>query len=373
MTTSIKLKMVWVDSNEIIEGVRIYKSASSFTSLSKPAVYAEILDGSDFYEDFNVEDGETYFYMLSCFLGDQEVFTECFEVTPALDPILTFNLPKVNTLISETQIYAKPDLTVHNFLFAFFNHTGESFYIGKPGLSSNGALKVSKCICDSPFDIPASPVFADVDLSLTGRSVTGISFYKNGKRAIVSFSRNSTREYCFAILELADPFDLVGAVVLGVHVSPLQFYSTVMASEPGDYLFIVREDSPTNKYPVVGDLDTSFTLGGQMQYLLNTHTNADVMGYAISPDGLSSIVIFGNLFTSQIKSITSMRLATPFVLLPNTSQQRITRGTAAGNYRRNNTNRFLYKHEDTWFVVWCIDADSNPKVFKQIVEIENWI
>ena len=33
-----------------------------------------------------------------------------------------------------------------------------------------------------------------------------------------------------------------------------------------------------------------------------------------------------------------MRLATPFVLLPNTSQQRITRGTAAGNYRRNNTN-----------------------------------
>ncbi len=77
---SIKLEIGWTDSNVIIEGVRIYKSSALFDVGSRPAVYVEILDGSDLYEDFNVVEGQTYFYMLSCFLSDQEVFTECFEV-----------------------------------------------------------------------------------------------------------------------------------------------------------------------------------------------------------------------------------------------------------------------------------------------------
>lgn len=77
---SVKIKTSWTDNNVIIEGVRIYKSSVNFDTSSRPAVYAEILDGSEFYEDFNVTDGQTYFYMLSCFLGEQEVFTECYEV-----------------------------------------------------------------------------------------------------------------------------------------------------------------------------------------------------------------------------------------------------------------------------------------------------
>lgn len=77
---SIKIKASWTDNNVIIEGVRIYKSSASFDVNSRPAVYAEILDGSKFYEDLNVAEGQTYFYMLSCFLGEQEVFTECYEV-----------------------------------------------------------------------------------------------------------------------------------------------------------------------------------------------------------------------------------------------------------------------------------------------------
>ncbi len=78
---SIKLKITWSDDNVVTEGIRIYKSSSIFTKTSLPEVYATIKDGSGFFEDFNVVDGQTYFYMLSCFLGEQEVFTECYEIT----------------------------------------------------------------------------------------------------------------------------------------------------------------------------------------------------------------------------------------------------------------------------------------------------
>lgn len=77
---SIKIKTSWTDNNAIVEGVRIYKSTASFDVNTLPAIYAEILDGGDFYEDLNVIEGQTYFYMLSCFLGEQEVFTECYEI-----------------------------------------------------------------------------------------------------------------------------------------------------------------------------------------------------------------------------------------------------------------------------------------------------
>lgn len=77
---SIKLKIGWTDNNVVTEGVRIYKSSTLFDVNTLPAVYVEITDGSLLYEDFNVIEGNTYFYMLSCFLSGQEVFTECFKV-----------------------------------------------------------------------------------------------------------------------------------------------------------------------------------------------------------------------------------------------------------------------------------------------------
>lgn len=77
---SIKLKIGWEDDNVIIEGVRIYKSDNEFNTNTLPLQTVEITDGSLFYEDFDVIENETYFYMLSYFLGEREAFTECFEV-----------------------------------------------------------------------------------------------------------------------------------------------------------------------------------------------------------------------------------------------------------------------------------------------------
>lgn len=77
---SLKIKITWDDNNVISEGARIYKSNVAFTSTTLPPVYDEVGYGIEIYEDFNVIEDQTYFYMLSCFLGEQEKFTQCFEV-----------------------------------------------------------------------------------------------------------------------------------------------------------------------------------------------------------------------------------------------------------------------------------------------------
>ena len=77
---SVKIKITWDDLNVISEGVRIYKNASAFTSSSLPAVYATVAYGVAEFEDLDVVEKQTYFYMLSSFLDEQEVFTDCYEV-----------------------------------------------------------------------------------------------------------------------------------------------------------------------------------------------------------------------------------------------------------------------------------------------------
>ena len=82
---SIKIKVSWDDNNVVSEGVRIYRSNTAFTSSNLPAVLATV-PTLDEYEDLDVIEGQTYFYMLAAYLGEQEVFTECFEVKTDLIP-----------------------------------------------------------------------------------------------------------------------------------------------------------------------------------------------------------------------------------------------------------------------------------------------
>jgi len=82
---SIKIKVSWDDHNVVSEGVRIYRSNTTFTPSNLPAVLATV-PTLDEYEDLDVIEGQTYFYMLAAYLGEQEVFTECFEVKTDLTP-----------------------------------------------------------------------------------------------------------------------------------------------------------------------------------------------------------------------------------------------------------------------------------------------
>lgn len=77
---SVKIKINWDNENTVYESVRIYRADSAFTSSNLPPLLAEIIGDAYEYEDFSVTEGSTYFYTLSVKLGEQEVFTECYEV-----------------------------------------------------------------------------------------------------------------------------------------------------------------------------------------------------------------------------------------------------------------------------------------------------
>ena len=101
---SVKIKITWDDLNVISEGVRIYKNASAFTSNSLPAVYATVAYGVAEFEDLDVVEKQTYFYMLSSFLDEQEVFTDCSEVNTESAP----PDPQLSTVTLLMQFDANP-------------------------------------------------------------------------------------------------------------------------------------------------------------------------------------------------------------------------------------------------------------------------
>lgn len=76
----LKVKITWNNENVVTESIRIYKKNVTFSKTSLPAVLAEITDLSVLaYEDLAVNENETWYYMLSAKLGEQEVFSPCFE------------------------------------------------------------------------------------------------------------------------------------------------------------------------------------------------------------------------------------------------------------------------------------------------------
>lgn len=94
---SVKIKINWDNENVVSESVRIYRADSAFTKENLPPVLTEIIGDVYEYEDLTTADGQTYFYMLSAKLGEQEVFTECFEVKAVIDitnaQAFSFNSP----------------------------------------------------------------------------------------------------------------------------------------------------------------------------------------------------------------------------------------------------------------------------------------
>ena len=75
---SIKIKINWDNENVVSESVRIYRADSIFTPTSLPPLLTEIVGDVYEYEDLTTVENQTYFYMLSAKLGEQEVFTECY-------------------------------------------------------------------------------------------------------------------------------------------------------------------------------------------------------------------------------------------------------------------------------------------------------
>jgi len=83
---SVKIKINWGNENVVSESVRIYRSNATITTPTQAMLIATILGDVYEYEDLGVIQDETYFYMLSAKLGEQEVFTECHEVVATQFP-----------------------------------------------------------------------------------------------------------------------------------------------------------------------------------------------------------------------------------------------------------------------------------------------
>lgn len=82
---SVKIKINWDNQNVVSESVRIYRADSAFTKENLPPILTEFFWDVYEYEDQGVIEGQTYFYMLSAKLGEQEAFTECFEIVAVPD------------------------------------------------------------------------------------------------------------------------------------------------------------------------------------------------------------------------------------------------------------------------------------------------
>ncbi len=124
---SVKIKINWDNENVVSESVRIYRADSKFTSNNLPPLLAEIVDDVYEYEDLTTVENQTYFYMLSCFLGEQEAFTECFEVLAqkqisyvrlSLTGGVYRNAGSGTTAVTNLQLYEPNGSSANNILIA---------------------------------------------------------------------------------------------------------------------------------------------------------------------------------------------------------------------------------------------------------------
>lgn len=190
---SVKIKINWDDLNVISEGVRIYKSASEFTSSSLPAVYTTVVYGVDEFEDLNVVENQTYFYMLSCFLGEQEVFTECFEVIASKAEIWVNTAQFLSEMLDRAENYSSSDVT--------FEFTKMSLTIGTVHKYAGGILAQNGKIYCVPYSVSTAIVINtntdtayNVDWSATvtaNQSYKGAALAPNGKIYCVPYRDNN--------------------------------------------------------------------------------------------------------------------------------------------------------------------------------------
>ena len=70
-----KINISWLDINTTESGYKVYKSDSAFSSTNLPAVYDTLAADTTEYVDTNVSYGNTYYYMISTYDADREVFS----------------------------------------------------------------------------------------------------------------------------------------------------------------------------------------------------------------------------------------------------------------------------------------------------------
>ena len=201
---SVKIKITWDDLNVISEGVHIYKNASAFTSNSLPAVYATIAHEVAEFEDLDVVENQTYFYMLSSFLDEQEVFTDCYEVNVEST---TPPDPQLSTVTLLMQFDANPlKDPISDVTWTLY---GDAYVDTVDKKIGSGALHLS----DAVTSYARSPVLTNMYTpNVSGKTITVEFWFKKtspiGNAGAVCFQNadNLSDRYAFFMRSGADNF-----------------------------------------------------------------------------------------------------------------------------------------------------------------------
>lgn len=183
--------------------MRIYKNASAFTSNSLPAVYATVAYGVAEFEDLDVVEKQTYFYMLSSFLDEQEVFTDCSEVNTESAP----PDPQLSTVTLLMQFDANP--LKDPISDATWILHGDAYIDTLDKKIGSGALHLS----DAVTSYARSPVLTNMYTpNVSGKTITVEFWFKKtspiGNAGAVCFQNadNPSDRYAFFMRSGANDF-----------------------------------------------------------------------------------------------------------------------------------------------------------------------
>lgn len=332
----VKIKINWDNENVVSESVRIYRADSTFTSNNLPPLLAEIFSDVYEYEDLTTVENQTYFYMLSAKLGDEEVFTECFEVVAN-----KVSVPVIVSIDSEQLL--KYSLSLRS---AFYSKDGEYIYLYNASITSKVQFLKHKTL--SRFgDFETASIVVDL---LPGVSNTYVyaSFFNGGFGLCIIAGSSTYKRYIF---ELNEAFAIETATLK----SEVSVSSAERSMIAGSH-YIVASAGSLAISEISGDIFGVYSLVNTTNYTIPTNFT---YCFDTASDGKTIVLISGNRTTGQDKKIVSLKSSIafdyssfePFV---------VSRGTALSLTRGNNTNRFIY---DDFMLLYNLDNNSLLKSF----------
>lgn len=334
---SVKIKINWDNENVVSESVRIYRADSAFTSINLPPLLTEIFGDVYEYEDLTTIEGQTYFYMLSAKLGDQEIFTECFEIIAS-----EISVPIILSIDSEQLL--KSSLALRS---TFYSKDGDYIYLHNSSIATKVQFLKHKTL--TPFgDYETTSTAIDLIPSLANTYVYA-SFFGNGfGLCVITGATSAYKRYIF---ELSEAYAIETALLK----SQVSVSSADRAMIVGNH-YIVAAVGAISISQISGDIFGTYSITLPVVYSVPTNFT---YCFDVARDGKTIVFISGNRTTEQDKKIVSLKSGIAFDY-SSFEQFVVSRGTALSLTRANNTNRFIY---DDFMLLYNVDNNSLLKSF----------
>lgn len=333
----VKIKINWDNENVVSESVRIYRADSTFTSADLPPLLSEIFGDIYEFEDLDIIQGQTYFYMLSAKLGEEEVFTDCFNVLAKVAkgfPIITS--------ISFEQIIKSQSLSA-----TFYSKEGDYIYVHNASVTSR--VEFAQHATINEFGDYSESATVIILLPAVNAAYVYASFFNEGMGlCVIAGSSGAYKRYIFELIE-----------AYAIETATLKSDVIISSSDRAQIVenqYIKSGLGTISFAPIVGDIFSSYTLGSASIYTVPTDFT---YCFDVSANGKSIVLISGNRTTNQEKRIVSLSSDVAFNYSSPTVQV-VDRGTALDKTRANNTNRFLY---DGFMLLYNADNNSLLKTY----------